>query len=303
MIPYSTRLISNFGCPRCGAEPHNTQAHGSFSTRHGGKIARFKCRNCHKTFSSATYSICYRQKRRDCNPLVYKDLTSGVSQRRCALNLKINIKTVARKFLFLGEIAAKIQPQLLSLFPLATEFEFDELETSEHSKCKPLSVHMAVHPGTRRILGFKLSKMPAKGKLSAIAFKKYGARQDLRKKDRIALFEEIKPLLISTPRIKSDENPHYRNDVRKSFPSCQHQAYKGQKSADIGQGELKKMRFDPLFSVNHTLAKLRADINRLIRKTWCTTKKEEALRLHLHLFTLRHNTKILNKINKSKLAS
>jgi hypothetical protein len=145
--------------------------------------------------------------------------------------------------------------------------------------------------------------MPAKGRLAAISRKKYGVRPDERKKARRELFHELKSLVAPKVHIKSDQNPHYIKDVIQFFPDCLHQTFKGQKAAEIGQGELKKTKFDPLFSINHTLAKLRADSNRLIRKTWCTTKKEMCLKLHIHLVMLRHNTEIIEKRKKSKLAA
>ena len=51
----------------------------------------------------------------------------------------------------------------------------------------------------------------------------------------------------------------------------------------------KKVKFDPLFSLNHTFAMLRANVNRLFRKTWCTTKKPQRLADHLALYALYHN--------------
>ncbi|HXH76731.1 MAG TPA: hypothetical protein VNJ08_17305, partial [Bacteriovoracaceae bacterium] len=61
------------------------------------------------------------------------------------------------------------------------------------------------------------------------------------------------------------------------------------------QGELKKVRFDPLFMVNHTCALLRANVNRLIRKTWCTTKDPARLKDHLDVFVYYYNEILLKK--------
>jgi hypothetical protein len=65
-----------------------------------------------------------------------------------------------------------------------------------------------------------------------------------------------------------------------------------------GQGELKKTTHDPLFAINHTLAMLRANINRLIRRTWCTTKKPERLIDHLWIYIRYHNTLIEEQLVK-----
>ncbi len=56
------------------------------------------------------------------------------------------------------------------------------------------------------------------------------------------------------------------------------------KEEDILFRELKKKQFDPLFSVNHTFATMRAKINRLNRRTWCTTKLPERLADHIDIF-------------------
>ena len=47
---------------------------------------------------------------------------------------------------------------------------------------------------------------------------------------------------------------------------------------------IKKTRYDPLFSVNHSFATIRAKVNRLNRRTWCTTKNPARLADHIDIF-------------------
>lgn len=221
-----------------------------------------------------------------------KLLSGGMSQREVARTLKLNRKTVVRKFLFLAELEAENLKRWNQAKSLATEVEFDDLETFEHSKCKPLSITLMVEYKTRRILGFEVSQMPAKGKLASLARKKYGPRKDKRAQGRVNLFKEMKELVIPQALIRSDSNPHYASDVRKYFPKARHETVLGVRGAVTGQGELKKIHFDPLFSLNHTCAMLRANINRLFRKTWCTTKKPDRLAKHLCLYAMSHNRRL-----------
>jgi hypothetical protein len=167
--------------------------------------------------------------------------------------------------------------------------EFDDMETFEHTKCKPISITLAVESKSRRILGFQVSQMPAKGHLTRISVKKYGVRKDLRKQGRDILFRSLQPFVHENAKIKSDENPHYQSDVIKFFPHCDYETHKGRRGSIVGQGELKKIRFDPLFSINHTCAMLRANINRLFRRTWCTTKRLDRLSAHIAIYTQYHN--------------
>lgn len=177
-------------------------------------------------------------------------------------------------------------------FSSVNEFEFDDLETFEHSKSKPLSVILAVEAGTRRILGVEVAQMAAKGTLAAKSKKLYGFRRDERAKKRKLLFQELKPSINPGAIIRSDSNPYYVKDVKKYFPDCHYITVKGQRGAITGQGELKKIGFDPIFSLNHTCAMLRANICRLIRKTWCTTKKKERLADHLAIYIYYHNQQL-----------
>ena len=58
--------------------------------------------------------------------------------------------------------------------------------------------------------------------------------------------------------------------------------------------------YDPLFWVNHTAAMLRANVNRLIRRTWCTTKRADRLADHLALYVHFHNTVLLPRRRRQK---
>ena len=269
---------------------------GSFVRKYDNKkIQRFRCPRCRKSSSSSTESPLFRQRKPFLNLSIFKLLTGGYSQRRTALDMSINRKTVVRKFLFLGGAAREALYFANSLKIKASHVQFDDMETFEHTKCKPLSITLAVEHKTRRILGFQVSQMPAKGKIAKISRQKYGPREDHRPMARNQLFSEIKNLMADTGLIESDMNPHYPESVKRHFPNHVHKTYKGRRGCVVGQGELKRGVFDPLFSLNHTCAMLRANINRLFRRTWCTTKKADRLGLHIALYALNHNLRLLKK--------
>ncbi len=282
-------------CPYCVfrtdlADYRNVIRFGEFYRKSDSQwVQKYRCNTCLKVFSRALFNRCYRQNKRNKNEILRKLLSSGVSQRRSAKILCLSRTTVSRKFIFLSQKAKIKFLSLNSKFNPCKVLEFDDLETFEHTKCKPLSVTMAIEYKTRRIVGFEVSQMPAKGHLAKKAFKKYGPRQDQRNEGRRRLFKYLQKLIDSSALIKSDQNPHYPRDVAEFFPNCRHQTVKGRRGCVTGQGELKSGGFDPLFSLNHTYAKCRADMNRLFRRTWCTTKKKEGLINHLYLYADYHN--------------
>lgn len=291
-------------CPQCksqapesAARSRVTKAGRFFRKSDGLAVARFHCHACGRGFSEATLDPCYLQNKRHLNESVFLALSSGVSLRRTARLLRASRTTVARKLIFLGCQAKRVLDDFLKQQTELKEFIFDELETFEHTKCKPLSVHLGV-TAERYILGFTLAPMPAKGKLSRLARKKYGPRADQRPIARERFLKRIEPHLAPTAHVKSDKNPFYPKAIDKFLPGRAHTPFKGRRGCVVGQGELKRGGFDPLFSLNHTCAMLRANINRLFRRTWCTTKKVANLEHHIAIYAVFHNQLVKEHLSK-----
>lgn len=265
---------------------------GFYKRRDDGQvIRRFKCKSCLKRFSHATIALEYKQKKRSKNLFLATLLSSGVSMRRCAMALKLSRTTVDRKLLFLARKARLTQEAFLESLQnqKLQNLQFDDLITIEHTKLKPLSVPIVVDPTNRKIIGIEVASIPAFGHLAKISKKKYGKRKNDHKEKLKGLFEKIKPCIDPKVLIRSDEHKAYSEIIKSFFPECEHQQFKSRKAHIAGQGEMKVGGNDPLFYINHTCAMLRANVNRLIRRSWCTTKKPERLRDHLDIFVSFYN--------------
>jgi transposase-like protein len=283
-------------CPNSDCDSLQFRKYGSYYRRSDGKwVKRWKCNTCNRHFSSATFQKPYRQHKRRVNPQIHQLLSSGVSQRRIALLLKVHRITVARKLGFLARLANERLENDLSARPKFLQVQFDDLITLEHTKCKPLAISLAVEADERRILGFEVSRIPASGPLAALSRLKYGPRPNERPAGLHRLFVKLKELVHPEVCFRSDEDPLYPSVLRKTFPHAEHIRHTGGRGCITGQGELKKLGFDPLFSLNHTCAMLRANINRLFRRTWCTTKKKERLEQHLAVYMDFHNRVLLKE--------
>ena len=264
----------------------------------GQWITRLRCLDCRRSFSSSRLTSCFLQKKRKVNTPLGALLGSGVSLRRAAKLLRLNRKTVVRKQIFLGKQAKikreeKLAERILHQPHLIQHIQFDEMESFERSKCLPLSIPMVVIAGTREILSFRVGSMPAKGPLARISREKYGFRKDERPQRVDSMMREIAPALALNVEITTDQKPQYPAWIRPLFPGATHKTTKGRRGCVGGQGELKKIGFDPLFSFNHTAAMLRANINRLFRRTWCTTKRADRLADHIELYIQYHNEQLI----------
>ena len=207
----------------------------------------------------------------------------------------INKKTVERKLIYLGKKCLFLnQKSLQKLKPENhPSLQLDDLITKENSKLKPVTISAMVDEKSRYILGLEAGFIPAFGHLAKLGKKKYGKRENQHRQTLERLFSKTSPFLSNSLIIRTDEHQMYPRFVRKYLPDCEHRRYKGGRGCVTGQGELKQQKYDPLFAINHTFAMLRANINRLIRKTWCTTKDIDRLQDHLEIYRYFHNTYLI----------
>jgi len=283
-------------CPHC-CHPTKVIRKGWFSRKNlkNRRFQRFRCQTCKRYFSETTASLSWRQRRPELHEQIFVILNSGVSQRRTALILGTTPVTIARKLVRLAHFARLHHEGWLRQMPPVSTAVFDDMETFEHSKLKPVSITVAVEQGSRRIIGAMATQMPCKGKNAKKSLKRYGYRKDMRRKGLAVVLNAVARVSAKDMLLKSDQCPRYPRAVRRHVPWARHQTYKSRRACVVGQGEMKAGGFDPLFSLNHTCAMYRDNTKRLSRRTWCTTKKTPRLQCLLDLYTVFHNEWLLAK--------
>ena len=288
-------------CPKeaSGGTPHVVRSHGSFRRQCDQRlIKRFFCCDCKVSFSDATTTLEFRQKKRSINHDLFLQLASNTSMRRSAIIIGISRRTVDRRLDYFDKVATQYQDDLFKKLPPVENVQFDDMESSIHTKLKPVSMPLAVSHPSRLILGVSVASMPAKGHLAELSVKKYGKRPDERPKAWSEVLSKV--ALVSDPHltITSDKHKRYPFAIKKHLPSATHCSVPSRRATIAGQGELKLGGRDPLFSLNHTAAMYRANVCRLIRRTWCTSKRQDKLKSHMNLYSMWHNENILSKSEK-----
>lgn len=164
-------------CPRCESEDWIKK--GYFKTLWNGQwVPRYRCRACGKYFSSHTRRASFRQHRPDLNQLIWDAYASGMTLRRMARVFRVDRKTVVRKFLYLASLARVVHERKLEdRIEKAHEVQFDEMETFEHTKLKPIAISVGVIAKTGEIVDLRAETLHYKGPLAALAFRKYGKRE------------------------------------------------------------------------------------------------------------------------------
>ena len=284
-------------CPCCKSS-EKVNKRGFFIRKSDSKkIQMYKCFSCNKSFSDQTFSFDYYLKKRYLNQKIFRLLCKGASQRAIAFILEIKAEAIALRIKKFGELAKKYLAKTRTSEDLS-EVQFDEMESFEHTKCKPVTMPIAVNPKNRKILALRVGKIAAKGLLAEISRKKYGPRKCQRKEKITEMLTEIKDSTELNTIFVTDQSPHYPKLIKKIIPEAKHIQFKGIRGCVVGQGELKASERDPLFSLNHTYAMIRDNIKRLTRRTWCTTKKIESLENILYIYSYFHN-QVIDKIRPS----
>jgi len=276
-------------CERCGRPGGRNSSYVRKCDR--VRITQYRCVSCRRTWTDKTNNLEKRQRLRSINETLGPLLVSCVSMRRCAKILGVDRKTVARRIPYL---VAKARLALASA-PVSgpcPQIYLDELITYEHTRCKPLAVCMAVSR-ERKILAFSVSSMPPIGKhLRRISLRKYGRRPNHRAKGVASCLKAVQPYVTNQTQFVSDEEPSYRLLIARHYPGLEHQRHPSKRAVIAGQGELKDHSFDPLFAINHTFAMLRANLARLVRRTWVTTKKASRLEDFIQIYVGFHNLEL-----------
>lgn len=267
-------------CPHC--QNNGLIIHGKFYRKDTHSVVkRYKCKACGKTSSSRTRAIDRYQKKSHLNNMIAKLLCNRGTLRGIADSLGVSYSTVVRKFYWLAE--HNKNPRRCGNF---TKLWFDEMETFEHSKLRPLGVALAVDENYK-IQQAIVGSLPAKGHLASISLKKYGYREN--ESNKICQLALSRIALYANPQeIYTDKKTSYRSIIKKQFKHCRHIQILSEKNESIEQRYGQK-KFQHLFPVNQRSGQLRDKISRLTRRSWITTKKAENLQKHLDIFIAYQN--------------
>ncbi|MBK9323583.1 MAG: hypothetical protein IPM97_11690 [Bdellovibrionaceae bacterium] len=160
--------------------------------------------------------------------------------RGIARTLRISKNTVEAKFLWIHQYISSLK----ATNPVELgQLYFDELETIEHTKLKPLSVLLFVDEGYK-ILKSQVAVAPPKGRLAKVSYDKYGPRKDEREDILKQCFTELKGL--RPKEIRSDAKPSYRKYVQEFFPGLSTRSLIAQRRSVTGTGFTKSIRSRPM---------------------------------------------------------
>jgi len=285
-------------CPSHTEVPFAYQCKGRFSRKVDGRsVQRFQCLVCHKGFSSQTFRLDYRIKKPWLPLNIFWSLVSKVSLRQTGRSLACKPDTVLHHLQLLGEHSQEIHMLFLARHKrdgpgLKGTFQLDELETFEvDRRLFPLTVPVLIDRRTRFVVHAETGTLPARGNLRERDKKRKEAYEKAAGSKRVSRSKEATKACFVALRdhLAADATIDVQTDEKKSYPPILRQVFGKQARHQWASSKAVRNRASLLFPINNSLAQMRDNMGRLVRRSWCHSKRERNLRWHLSIWMLYRN--------------
>ncbi|MEO6708923.1 MAG: hypothetical protein ABIP42_05050 [Planctomycetota bacterium] len=257
----------------------------------GRTVPRFQCLACVRGFSEQTFRVNYRLKRPDLLEYFFLDRVSKVTHRQSARNHACSRSTEERQFRRLSEHCEAFHAARLSEVAarggLGEIFLLDELETyEEHRNKKPVTVPVLIERVSGFVIDTRVGTLPArrcKGHPKPPLLEGEVERKSESREVVKAAFERLRETSPKDRpiRVLTDEKLTYAQLLEELFGDrCQHERTPSTRRRDVS---------NPLWPINHTLARVRDNVSRLVRETWAAAKLRRWLAGHLSIWVCYRN--------------
>ena len=259
---------------------------------------RFRCRECRKTFSQQTFRHDYRDRRPDCNALLFELLTSGVGLRRCALILKIGATTAQKKMRKLSRTCKLLHQNLSPSLPPARAYLMDEEETYETASIRPLTVPILIERQTWFVVETDVGSIrrlapagTARRARQERDERKHGKRPDESRACVKRVFQSLRSRTYGRVELLTDQKSSYATLAREVLGANSIHA--------TTSGSAPRTMRNPLFPINCMIAMSRDGCGRLRRRSWLVSKLAKWLSGQLAIYTVFRNY-VRRRFNRDK---
>ena len=263
-------------CPKCFSEDYSKKGWLK-NKKENKKIRQYQCKSCKARFSVNSMKDTKWQKKPKLNNKIMTLYCEGNTLRGIARILEINYNTVVEKWRFMAGKAKIKHLTTLKHCEIITKYiQFDQMETYEHTKKKPLGIALSIRPKTGQILSAQVCRIPIRAltvsKTESVLYNKKTNRREAFYK----MLSDTKHCLDKGYSVLScDGEPQAVSIAKLMCPDSLIETHVND--------------YAGMWRLNHTCAKLRHHISRLKRKTWATTKSKDYLQMHLDLFIAYQN--------------
>jgi transposase-like protein len=252
------------------------------------RVPRYRCKECHKTFSVQTFRQDYRDRRPATNVRLFELLTSGVGLRQAARILGLACSSAQMKMRKMAAACADLHDNLSARLPEQGTYVLDEEESYEGASICTLTVPILIEKASWFIVATgvapirRLARRGTRRRAWQDAHEqKCGRRPD---KGR----ECTRNTLLALAR-RCSGRLTLRSDQKSSYARLCREVFADRATHEVTPGSAARTTRNPLFAINTTIAMSRDNCGRLRRRSWLVSKLGRWLKGQLDIFTVYRN--------------
>lgn len=289
-MPFQPKFCPRPDCPSHSGTPFRFRSRGFFRRLCDRRVVeRFLCLACTRGFSEQSFRLNYRLKRPELLVRLFQDRVSKVTHRQSCRNHACSRSTEERHFRRLSlHCEAFHEAQMAKAAAqggVQGVFLLDELETYEEDRNeKPLTVPVLIERASGFVIDVRVGTLAARGKRRQKPLGPLEVRRKSESRQVVrAAFERLRELTRKQASIcvLTDEKSSYAKLLGELFGArCQHLRTPSTRRRDVR---------NPLWPINHTMARVRDNVSRLVRETWAASKLRRWLAGQLAIWVCYRN--------------
>lgn len=272
---------------------------GSFVTDRLGRIPRFRCAACHRTFSSSTFRLDYFAKRSLDLPQIFRSISAGESLAAIARHLECSYASIQNRLERLGRASLALHSRLSAPLSLSENLVADGFESFNRSQYFPSHLDLLVGADSQYLYAITHATLRRKGRMTEAQRYRRASLETRFRPSSHALVDAFALLSreilrhwnrthLPSLRLTTDEHPAYPRALS-SIPSLAQQAASGSFRHVRYPSTLPRTLANPLFAVNYFDRELRKDVAAFHRESTCFTRNVGAGLLRSSCYLAWHN--------------
>ncbi|MFW6387677.1 MAG: transposase [bacterium] len=272
---------------------------GSHRTAAFGRVQRFRCRECGRSFSTQTMSIDYYAKRRVCYRRLRRAVSECVSVRAVGRVLGISPATADNRIMRAARAALWQHAQLDAHVRLEEDVAADGFESYWVSKYFPNNISIVAGSHSRYLYAFDAATIRRKGAMSEAQVRRREQLERRWRADPAGVEKSFARLLESMIRLHAESSRVHltlftdeKYDYLRALSACgvivhwrQHERFSHIRISS----KAPRNKDNPLFPVNYFDREFRKDLHEHTRKTVCFARNANLQMERMAIYAAEHN--------------
>ena len=265
---------------------------GHYRSACHGRVRRYRCTNCGRHFSDATFSLDYFSKRRVNFYRVRSLFTNGSSLRATARQLHVATGAITRRIMILCRQALAAHAAALEELIVREELVADGFQSFWVSQFHPNNFNLLTAAESQYLVSLTQATLRRSGTMTAAQKERRCLIEAGDRPDPDALVREFSRLMERAELLWArvpEELRALRTDEHSCYPGClslctlpgiRHLRY---------SSKLPRTRSNPLFAVNYLDREIRKDLAEHHRETVCFARNAALSTARLWIYLMEHN--------------